>query len=308
LLRPSSALVAALFTALLLCQLPIHDATSIAPPRHLVVTGFSAPGPFATTMTTISNGTTTPYDVFRPSRYTALHFQSPIITWGNGTNAVPTMYSTLLSHFASYGFTVIATALTNTGSGREIASAARYLIRANGVAGSVFTGHLDIHEVAAVGHSQGATGAVRVATTDPRLIASVMTFSLPNSIWAAPNPDCPTKADCEADPARLTQPIFFISTHGPLDSIIASPRTERADFHSVRRHAALGIIDTSEGRAADHNSVQDADVGGNPTGELGCATAWLEYTLRSNKRAAAVFSGPHPELVSNLHWPGSMVK
>lgn len=307
-LRPSSALVAAMFAALLLGQLPIHVAASITPPGHSVATEFSPPGPFATTMTMISTGTATRYDVFRPSRYAALHFKSPIITWGNGTNAVPTMYATLLSHFASYGFTVIATTLANTGSGREIASAARYLIRANGVAGSVFAGHLDVHEVAAVGHSQGATGAVRVATTDPRLIASVMTFSLPSPIWAAPNPDCPTKADCEADPARLTQPVFFISTYGPLDSIIAGPRTERADFNSVRGHAALGIIDTSDGRAADHNSVQDADVGGNPAGELGCATAWLEYTLRGNKRAAAVFSGPHPELVSNLHWPGSMVK
>lgn len=272
-----------------------------------MATEFSAPGPFATTTTTISTGTAT-FDVFRPSHYAALHFKSPIVTWGNGTNAVPTMYATLLSHLASYGFTVIATTRTDTGSGREIAAAARYLIRANGVAGSVFAGHLDVHEVAAVGHSQGATGAVRVATTDPNLIASVMTFSLPNSIWAASNPDCPTKADCEADPARLTRPIFFISTYGPLDSIIASPRTERADFHRVRGHAALGIIDTSDGRAADHNSVQDADVGGNPAGELGGATAWLEYTLRGNRSAAAVFSGPHPELVSNPHWPGSMVK
>ena len=295
-------------TGLLLGQLPIHVAASLTPARHSVVTGFSVPGPFATTTTMISTGTTAHDEVFRPTRYEALHFKSPIITWGNGTNAVPTVYSTLLRHFASYGFTVIATTLTNTGSGREIASAARYLIRANGVAGTVFAGHLDVHEVASVGHSQGATGAVRVATTDPKLIASVMTFSLPNSIWAAPNPDCPTKAYCEADPARLTQPVFFISTHGPLDSIIASPKTERADFRSVRGHAALGIIDTSEGRAADHNSVQDADVGGNPAGELGYATAWLEYTLRGNKSAAAVFSGPHPELVSDPDWPGSMVK
>jgi len=272
-----------------------------------VSAAFGERGPFATTTSTITEGTAT-YDVFRPVDYDKLGFKSPIVTWGNGTNARPAMYSTMLSHFASYGFTVIATTLANTGSGREIAAAARYLVTADTTHGSVFAGHLDLHEVAVVGHSQGATGAVRVATMDPRLITSVMTFSLPDAKWSAPNPDCPVKADCEAHPNRLTQPIFFISTHGPLDSFIASPATERADFDRVRGRAALGIIALTGGRPADHNSVQDANVGGNPQGELGYATAWLEYTLRGNRKAAAAFSGRRPELVSNVDWPRSEVK
>jgi len=277
------------------------------PLRSHISAAFGALGPFATMTTTLTSGTAT-YDIFRPVDYDKLGFKSPIVTWGNGTNATPGRYSTMLSHFASYGFTVIATTLVNTGSGREIAAAARYLVEADTKPGSVFAGHLDVHEVASVGHSQGATGAVRVATMDPRLVSSVMTFSLPNIKWSAPNPDCPVKADCEAHPNRLTQPAFFISTHGPLDAIIASPATERADFESVRGRAALGIIALSGGRLADHSSVQDADVGGNPQGELGYATAWLEYTLRANKMAAADFSGRRPELVSNVDWPESMVK
>jgi pimeloyl-ACP methyl ester carboxylesterase len=252
-------------------------------------------------------GNTAEYDIFYPRNYGALGFKSPIITWGNGTKAVPSMYSTLLSHFASYGFTVIATTLTNTGSGREIDAAAHYLVRKDSTAGSVFDGHLNVHEVAAVGHSQGATGAARVATLDPRLITSLMTFSLPNAIFAGTNPDCPVKTDCEVNTARLRQPSFFISTHGPLDAIIASPSIERAYFNSVKGHAVSGIIATSGGAPADHNSVQNPANGGHPAGELGYATAWLEYTLRGNKRAAA-FSGPHPEITSNTNWPGSSVR
>jgi pimeloyl-ACP methyl ester carboxylesterase len=282
------------------------DAT-IGPHGYPISSAFEGTGPFGTTATTVTAGDAT-YDVFRPSHYTALGFKSPIVTWGNGTNATPAMYTTLLSHFASYGFTVIATTLVNTGSGREIAAAARYLIKADATSGNEFTGHLDTHEVAAVGHSQGATGAVRVATMDPRLIASVMTFSLPNRKWSAPNPDCPVKADCEAHPGLVTQPIFFISTHGPLDAIIASPATERADFESVRGRAALGIIAASGGRTADHNSVQDVEVGGNPQSELGYATAWLEFTLRADTKAAAAFRGHHPELPSNRDWPQSVRK
>ena len=49
-------------------------------------------------------------------------------------------------------------------------------------------------------------------------------------------------------------------------------------------------------------------MGGNPQGELGYSTAWPEYTLRRNTKAAAAFTGRHPELVSNVNWPGSAVK
>jgi pimeloyl-ACP methyl ester carboxylesterase len=306
-LRSLSAVLTPL-AALPLALPGLHIGISITPPTYPVQSAFSAPGPYATTTGEVTEGGTTLYDVFRPSDYAALGFASPIVTWGNGTGAVPTMYTTLLSHFASYGFTVIATTLENTGSGREMDAAAHYLVNEDSTTGSVFDGHLNVHEVASVGHSQGATGAVRVATMDPSLITSLMTFSLPNSIWSAPNPDCPVKADCEKNTALLTQPSFFISTYGPLDSFIASPATERAYFRSVHGHAASGIIATSEGSYADHSSVQDADVGGNPGNELGYATAWLEDTLMHNAFAATAFSGPHPEIVSNINWPGSLVK
>jgi len=274
-----------------------------------VQAAFAAPGPYATTtgMVTDASGTAI-YDLFYPGNYAALGFTSPIVTWGNGTGESPAQVSTLLSHLASYGFTVIASTLPNTGSGNEIDAAAHYLVTQDGNAASVFHGHLNVNEVAAVGHSQGATGAVRAATNDPALVKTVMTFSEPNRFWAAPNPDCPTVADCTADPAALTQPVFFISTYGFWDSIIASPATERAYFHSTSVHAALGIILTSDGKLADHASIQDTAYGGNPGGFLGYATAWLEYQLRGNATAAAAFTGPHPELVSNPNWPGSAVK
>jgi hypothetical protein len=247
------------------------------------------------------------YDLFYPSDYAALGFQSPIVTWGNGTGGTPAAVSVFLRHLASYGFTVIASTLPNTGSGNEIDAAARYLVAQDSVPGSVFHGHLNVNEVAAAGVSQGATGAVRATTNDPALIKTVLTFSEPNPIWAAPNPDCPTAADCTAHPAALTRPVFFISTHGFWDSIIASPATERAFFHSTSVHAALGIIRNSDGKPADHTSIENPP-GGNPGGLLGYATAWLEYQLRGNATAAGAFTGPHPELVSNTNWPGSATK
>jgi hypothetical protein len=269
---PITLLAAVLFAT------TISGTAPAAAAAYPVEAAYTPAGPYATTTGTVTGSTgTVIYYLYYPSDYAALGFKSPIITWGNGTDATPGMYSTLLSHFASYGSTVIASTLANTGSGREIDDAGHYLVTQNDTPGSVFAGNLDVHHVAAVGHSQGAGGATRAAANDPGLITTLMTFSLPNTIWVGANPDCPTRADCMYNTAALTQPTFFISTHGFLDSIIASPATETAFYDSISSRAALGIIQNSGGSPADHNSIQDAAYGGNPDGELGYATAWLEY-------------------------------
>ena len=64
-------------------------------------------------------------------------------------------------------------------------------------------------------------------------------------------------------------------------------------------YAALGIILSSNGKPADHTSIENPT--GNPGGLFGYATAWLEYQQRPNPIAAAAFTGPHPELVTNTN-------
>jgi pimeloyl-ACP methyl ester carboxylesterase len=280
-------------------------AAAVQPP---IETAFSAPGPFATTTGTVMEGSTAEYDLYRPLDYDTLKFKSPIVTWGNGTGAASDQYSSLLLQFASYGFTVIATTLQNTGSGREMDEAAHYLVKMNATRGSVFDGHLNVHRVAAVGHSQGATGAARVAIMDPTLISTLITFSIPAPKLAAKNPDCPLVTDCEENMALVRQPTFLISTHGSEDSYISSPSVDRTYFNQVKGRAALGIIEESGGVKTDHTSIENAAIGGNPDEEIAYATAWLEFTLRGNREAAGAFTGAHPELTSNPDWPGSLVK
>jgi hypothetical protein len=281
---------------------------SLSPTSYPIDAAFTQPGPDATTTATITEGGQPVYDVFYPAHYASLGFRSPIVTWGNGTDATPQMYSTLLTHFASYGLTVIASTLANTGSGREIDQAAHYLVAQDTTKGSPFYGHLDVLHVASVGHSQGATGAVRAATSDPALITAVMTFSLPARIYSLPNPDCPTSADCTPMPGLLSQPTFFISTLGPEDQIIDGPANARLAYDLVRGTAAMGVIWMSGGKYADHSSVQDTANGGNPNSELGYATAWLMYRLRGNTLAAGAFLGTDPELRHNADWPLTALK
>src|SRR5580704_6804521 len=198
------ALAAALPAALTLAMVIGITACDPHHGQNPVQAAYARPGPYATTTGTVKDPTgKAVYDLFYPRHYAALGFSSPIVTWGNGTTGRPAMVSTLLGHLASYGFTVIASTSGWTGSGTQIDAAAHYLAAQDTTAGSVFYHKLDVHKVAAVGHSQGAGGAVRAATHDPALITTVLTFSLPNTFWARPNPGCPTRPDCLPDPARL---------------------------------------------------------------------------------------------------------
>ncbi len=305
---PPSILLLALWSLWSLVTTPAQLSVSLAPSPPLPVqTAFTAPGPYATTIAfaTIPGGDG--YEIFRPASYATLGFASPIVNWANGTDATPGTYTRLLTHFASYGFTVIASTLKNTGSGREVDAGLHYLVAEDTTPGNDYSGHLDIHEIAAVGHSQGATGAARVAEFDPA-VTTLMTFSLPDSIYALPNPDCPTSAYCAKDVALIKQPTFLISTYGPTDAVIDNPQVEAQYYDELPGQAVMGIIATSDGKTADHSSVEDADVGGNPDGELGYATAWLEYQLLGNRFAATAFVGAHPEITVNPNWPASVTK
>src|SRR5712671_3181975 len=143
-----AALTLAMVTGITACD-PGHHG------RHPVLAAYTRPGPYATATGTVKDATGTAiYDLFYPRHYAALGFNSPIVTWGNGTTGRPAMVSTLLGHLASYGFTIIASASGWTGSGTQIDAAAHYLAAQDTTAGSVFYHKLDVHEVAAVGHSQ----------------------------------------------------------------------------------------------------------------------------------------------------------
>lgn len=275
-----------------------RQAATAHHPGYPVEAAYTEPGPYATTTGTVTDGAGNAiYDLYYPEDYAALGFKSPIVTWGNGTWGIPPYYSTLLGHLASYGFSVIGTTSQATGSGVEIGDAAHYLVTQAGTAGSAFYGNLDVTRVAAAGHSQGAGGATLAALNNPALIKTLMTFSLPITYWLN-GPSI----------AQLTRPAFLTSTHGIFDSVIAPPVIERIFYETLTVPAALGIILDSDGKRADHASIEDTAYGGNPGGELGYPTAWLAYQLRSDPTAAAAFTGAHPELVSNSNWPGSAAR
>jgi hypothetical protein len=110
------------------------------------------------------------YTIFRPACFKPGETY-PVITWANGTCGEIAGYSGLLSMLASHGFVVIAANSTWTGTpptdGVQL-RALDYAQALNEDAKSVYYHRLDLSNIGAMGHSQGAA-ATGTAASDPRV-------------------------------------------------------------------------------------------------------------------------------------------
>jgi hypothetical protein len=214
-----------------------------------------------------------------------------VIAWGNGSFEHPDKYEALLRHLASWGFIVVAAETDSAGTGREMLDGARFVIAADADPASPFFGHVDGAHVAAVGHSQGAGGSVRAATSPGgELITTVVPVALPIELFEL------LGFEHDFDPGRLRVPTFFMS--GEADTIISSTGAVARFYGQARGPAAMGIL-----RGADHNTVQ-LDGGG----FRGYLTAWLRFQLAGDPVAAGAFVGPSPELLANPSWRDGRLK
>jgi hypothetical protein len=105
--------------------------------------------------------------MFRPEELTQRH---PVITWGNGTGAMPSAYRGLLNRYASHGFIVIASNSPNVaqGSPPPMLNGVTWVLEQDMTEGTALYGHVDREHIGATGHSQGAFAASS-AGTDPRI-------------------------------------------------------------------------------------------------------------------------------------------
>lgn len=248
---------------------------------------FAARGSWAVSTGSITDAGGTAYSLYYPTNLGSGGVKHPIVSWGNGTNAVPSQYSGLLTQLASWGFVVVASNSTSTGYGTEITAAANTMVAANGNPSSPFYGKLDTAKVAAVGHSQGAGGSTRAVIANPGLFTTLVTNALPAKVWVS--------AGQEYDTANLTRPTFF--TGGSTDWLIASPSTTTGYYNAKPGAAAVAVL-----KGAGHNTIQ-----GTGGGYLGYITAWLMYQLRGDATARQVFVGT-PELLTNTNWQNQAVK
>jgi hypothetical protein len=79
------------------------------------------------------------YKIFYPSN---LADNTPLITWGNGSNVGPDEQEPILNHMATWGYIVVANYNPGNLGGIEIMGAVRYMLQQDSNPNSRFTGRL----------------------------------------------------------------------------------------------------------------------------------------------------------------------
>ncbi|MFC0108693.1 poly(ethylene terephthalate) hydrolase family protein [Kibdelosporangium aridum] len=238
-------------TSLLLALLLWSAIPAVAEPSI----DWAAPGPHA-----VASEVLVTHTIYRPSPLTQRH---PVIIWGNGTGASPSIYAGLLRHWASHGFIVAAANTPNSGSGNEMLAGISYLTAENARPSSPYFDHVDVNRVGASGHSQGGGGAI-AAGADPRVSTTVP---------IQPGPLGSIKA--------LHGPMFIVS--GQLDLVVLPL------LLVVPRYNAATHIPAVYGELAGATHTTPTGDGG---GYRGPTTAWFRLWLTDDTRARSEFLGP----------------
>jgi hypothetical protein len=186
----------------------------------------------------------------------------PIITWGNGTCALPEGYGTLLKHWASHGFFVVAANSRQVGSNSVMTKALDWAFAANKDSSSPYFGKIDTDRVAAAGHSQGGMATI-TAARDSR-VKTVIIFN---------------------GGASATKPYFAIS--GDRDIPFATISSLKSSLTSATKAAWLWYHMVPERGQYDGHLTLITE----PERVVGPSTAFFKSVLQDDADAKTWFEG-----------------
>jgi pimeloyl-ACP methyl ester carboxylesterase len=234
------------------------------------------------------------FKLFYPNDLGA-HAQShPIITFGSGTNSSPSEYPALMNQLASWGFVVVATTDGTEASGVEMLQGVDYMLAENNRLGSVFYQELNEAAIGALGHSQGAGGAVNAVTDDPR-VKTTVPVGLPDEKFVKGTPEDFFHVE------DIRVPVLFLG--GAADKFVASPATLTNFYSRIAPGVGAGVGSL---KGASHSAItRDGN------GFLGYVTAWMRYQLSGDTYARQAFvpTGTTPaEFTVNTAWQNTALK
>jgi len=234
-------------------------------PTGTIEKKYYATGPWAVT-TLSANG----YDLYFPTNLGANGFLHSIITWGNGTGGNSSNVAYFLKHLASWGFVIIATQDRYTHTGQTILDAANFLVQENANPQSIFFNKLRVDQIGAIGHSQGATGAINALIKSAGSIKTVIPIELPGQRF------CFCAPSDALDTSKITQgSVFFVD--GSLD-LPVSPPTQPPSATGLQSIAAF--YDAVPNSVRKLKGTLIGPTHNDITGQPGCDTAAAEPCLR----------------------------
>lgn len=246
----------------------------------------AAPGPFATVtenpvgpeagLGAAGAGALPRFTMFRPKDMAQGGLCHPVVTWGNGTGANPSMYKVLLNNLASHGFVVIGSNSPNVGSGTPapMVVGVDWVVAQNDDPASVLYHRIDTTHIGATGHSQGAMATSR-ASGDARINASV------------PIEGAMTQRN-------LHGPAMFFC--GTLDTLVGCDGA----------NSALNAVTTLPAMYAEYHSVDHGSwmsfTGTKPSVVETVVTAWMRVHLMGDTALRPWFYGASCKLCTDSGW------
>jgi len=238
------------------------------------------------------------HTVFRPSDIHAAAKKNklPIIVWGNGACAnSPGGHINFLSEVASYGFMVIAigpmpqdgeqTRERSTSS--QLIDAINWAIAQNDDKASPYYGKLDTKKIAVAGMSCGGLQALEAAA-DPRVTTTVICNS-----GIIGNPD-----------ARLPgmPPIgkeHLLKIHTPTLYLLGGEKdiayANGMDDYNRINHVPILVANMDVGHGGTYGKPHGGEF-------ASVATAWFQWQLKGDKKAAKMFTGNPCGLANDPNW------
>lgn len=236
------------------------------------------------------------YKVWYPSEIERSASPLPAVVMSNGSGVLYPAYEATFQHLASWGFIVIGDDEGSTATGASVSAIVDRLSALNQQPGP-FLRKVDMGRIGVSGHSQGAVGAVNaiVRSQNGPSFKSAYLASM-TSLEVIENMKWPT---WRYDTAQVKIPVFIVAGTGGSDSESISPLASMTRAYDSLRGNGTTVL--ARRRAAEHGDMLvKAD---------GYMTAWFRYTLLNDREAAAVFSGPRPEIANNpANWQDVRLK
>ena len=216
------------------------------------------------------------FTMFRPKDLSQGGLCHPVVTWGNGTNANPSLYKVLLNQLASHGFVVIASDSPNVsqGSPAPMVAGVTWVLQQNDDPTSELYQKIDTTHIGATGHSQGA-----FATTSAGSDSHITTI--------APL--------CGASTQRMLHGPAWLFCGG-MDTTVPCSTIQNA-FNGISNVPVM----LAEYLSVDHASW--ITFRGSTPGPVEAAvTAWMRVQLMGDTALRSWFYGPSCKLCTDAGW------
>lgn len=146
------------------------------------------------------------YEVYYPTALKTGNEKYPVIVSVNGSGVWASRYSTVLEHYASWGFIVVGNEHDTSFAGDSTDRSLVWLIAQNENPDSVLYQRADLENVGVVGHSQGGVGVFNAITAQPNRDVYKAAVSL------SPVPVESEKAiNWTYEPEKVTIPIMVLA-------------------------------------------------------------------------------------------------